>query len=428
MSIKNTLTKILLLFLSILVIFTSSPVYGDDLNEEEENIDISSEIENTLTEETFSNTSTDSLNLNSRSCVVIDRLSKNILFGKNEKKQVKMASTTKIMTAIVVLENSSLDTIVEVSKKAAGTGGSRLGLKTGDKITIHDLLYGLLLRSGNDAAICLAESVAGSVSDFANLMNTKAQELGLSNTHFESPHGLDSDGHYTTAYELAILSDYALKNSTFLTIVGTKNYTITINGYPKALTNTNELLGNLDGVYGVKTGFTNGANRCLVTACKRGNMDIICVVLGADTKSFRTRDSIKLIEYTFKTYEYFNIKDFVDYSLTDWQNDNPDFFLIEKGCSNQLTLKVDSNIEETPIIPVKKDLISSIEASISLESYLKAPIKQEDYLGSLKISSQGTDIATFSLLSNTNINKNHILNYLFKFFKYYPNQLEDSIF
>ena len=165
-----------------------------------------------------------------------------------------------------------------------------------------------MLCSGNDAAVCLAESVAGSVAEFSNLMNKKAQELGLFNSHFESPHGLDSDGHFTTAYELSLLTDYALQNSTFLNIVGTKNYTVTINGYPKNLSNTNELLGNLNGVYGVKTGFTNGANRCLVTSCKRGDMDIICVVLGADTKNFRTKDSIKLIEYVFNTYEYFNVK------------------------------------------------------------------------------------------------------------------------
>lgn len=428
MAKKNKITKTLLLFLTILFIFTSSPIYGDDLNEEEENLDISFEIENTLTEETSSNVNTNTLNLNSRSCVVLDRLSKHILYGKNEKTKVKMASTTKIMTAIIVLENYSLDKTVEASKKAANTGGSRLGLKTGDKITIRDLLYGLLLCSGNDAAVCLAENVAGSVSEFANLMNSKAQELGLSNTHFESPHGLDSPDHYTTAYELAILSDYALKNSTFLNMVGTKNYTVTINGYPKTLSNTNELLGNLDGVYGIKTGFTNGANRCLVTACKRGNMDIICVVLGADTKKFRTKDSIKLIEYSFETFEYFNIRDFVNNYITNWKNTNPNFFLIEKGYSNNLEVKVDSCIEETPIIPVKKDLLPSIEVSISLQAYLQAPLNQNDCIGQIEISSQGTNIAKFDLLSNTTIRKNTILDYMLNFFKLYPNQIEESIF
>lgn len=425
MNKKNNVTKILIIFITILLIFTSYPIYGDDLNQEED-IDIFSEIENALTEEASSNINT--LNLNSRSCVVIDRLSKTILYGKNEKSKVKMASTTKIMTAIVVLENCSLDKTVEVSKKAAGTGGSRLGLKTGDKITIRDLLYGLLLCSGNDAAVCLAETVAGSVPEFANLMNAKAQELGLFNTHFESPHGLDSDEHYTTAYELALLSDYALKNSTFLNIVGTKSYTITINGYPKSLSNTNELLGNLDGVYGIKTGFTNGANRCLVTACKRGNMDIICVVLGADTKNFRTKDSIQLIEYSFKTFEYFNIKDFINNYIANWQNTNSDFFLIKKGTSNQLKIKIDSKLEETPMIPVRKDLIPTLEATIFLQSYLQAPVNQNDWIGQLQVSSQGTTIVECDLFSSTTIRKNTIPDYMLNFFKLYPDELEQFIF
>ena len=423
---KNNITKILLSFFALLFIFNSYPIYGDDLNEEED-IDIFFEIDNTLTEETSSTASSETLDLNSRSCVVIDRLSKNILYGKNETNQVKMASTTKIMTAIVVLENYSLDKTIEVSQKAANTGGSRLGLKTGDKITIRDLMYGLMLRSGNDAAVCLAETVAGSIKEFANLMNEKAQELGLSNTHFESPHGLDSDEHYTTAYELALLSDYALKNSTFLNIVRTKNYTITINGYPKVISNTNELLGNLEGVYGIKTGFTNGANRCLVTACKRGDMDIICVVLGADTKNFRTKDSLKLIEYTFKTYQYFNIKNFINNYITDWQNNHPDFFFVEKGCSNKVEIKPKSYLEETPLIPIKKDLIPTIEANITLPSYLQAPVNQDDWLGKIKISSNGIDITEFDLLSNTTIRKKTITDYMLSFFRSYPNQLEQTI-
>ena len=146
----------------------------------------------------------------------------------------------------------------------------------------------------------------------------KAQELGLTNTHFESPHGLDSDGHYTTAYELALLSNYALKNSHFLALVGTKNYTVTINGYPKNLSNTNELLGNLEGVYGVKTGFTFNAGRCLVSSCKRKDLDIIVVVLGADTKSIRTKDSINIINYVFNNYKLINIKEKITASFKNY--------------------------------------------------------------------------------------------------------------
>ena len=249
--------------------------FADDFLENEETINVNSNIKDISSNISSLDTNT----LNCRFCIVLDRTSNKILVGKNEQKQVKMASTTKIMTATIVLENYDLSKTVEISKKAAGTGGSRLGLKKGDKISIIDLLYGLMLCSGNDAAVALAETVAGGIEEFSIMMNNKAKELKLENTHFETPHGLDSDNHYTTAYDLALLTNYALKNKTFLNIVGTKNYTITINGYPKSITNTNELLGSLNGVYGVKTGFTNGANRCIVTACKRDNLDVICVVL-----------------------------------------------------------------------------------------------------------------------------------------------------
>lgn len=414
---RKFLYKLFILFIFILQLGTLS--FADD-SLEEESIDVNAVIEST--------TSNEVSDINSRSCIVLDRNSSMILYGKNEKNRVKMASTTKIMTAIVVLENSSLDTMVEVSKKSASTGGSRLGLKTGDKINIRDLLYGLMLCSGNDAAVCLAESIAGSVPEFSNLMNAKAQELGLTNSHFESPHGLDSDEHYTTAYELALLSNYALKNPTFLTIVGTKNYTVSINGYPKTLSNTNELLGNLNGVYGIKTGFTNGANRCLVTACKRGDMDIICVVLGADTKNFRTKDSIKLIEYTFKNYEYFNLKDFALNELSNWQTNHPNYFSIDKGVSHQLEIEISSNFENLSVIPIKKELISNLETTFSLSSALQAPVSKGDLLGKLIISSNTSTIAEFDLSANRSIRKNSTLDYLLKFFRSYPSQLENSLF
>lgn len=163
--------------------------------------------------------------INSRAAIVLDRNSGLILYGKNENEKRKMASTTKIMTAIVVIENANLESIVTISQKAAGTGGSRLGLHTNDKVSVKDLLYGLLLCSGNDAAVALAEFVGGDLPGFSNLMNNKVSELGLTSTHFVTPHGLDNESHYTTAYELAKIADYALKNKTFRNIVGTKNHT-----------------------------------------------------------------------------------------------------------------------------------------------------------------------------------------------------------
>ena len=365
-----------------------------------------------------------SLNLNARSCVVLDRNSKKIIFGKNEYNRVKMASTTKIMTATVIIENCDLSQTVTVSKKAAGTGGSRLGLKTGDKITIRDLLYGLLLCSGNDAAIALAETAAGSVQNFSNMMNNKAKELGLNNSHFESPHGLDSDNHYTTAYELALLADYALQNSTFRNIVGTKNYTITINGYPKNITNTNELLGSLDGVYGVKTGFTNGANRCLVTSCKRGEMDIICVVLGCDTKNFRTQDSIKLINYTFENFEYLDIKNLIDRKFENYKNNNTNPFEINKGVSNDLEIRCFST--EPSIIPIKKNEKNSIKVNFELKKNLEAPINANLKVGSFMVYSDNRTILEGDILTTNSIDKKKPSYYFSSIFKNFSSILNNS--
>ena len=364
-----------------------------------------------------------SLNINARSCVVLDRTSKKILYGKNEYNKVKMASTTKIMTATIILENCDLNKTVSVSKKAANTGGSRLGLKTNDKITIRDLLYGLLLVSGNDAAVCLAESCSGSVSDFAILMNKKAIELGLTNTHFETPHGLDSDNHYTTAYELALLSDYALNNPIFLNIVGTKTYTININGNSKNLSNTNELLGNLSGVYGIKTGFTNGANRCLVTACKREDMDIICVVLGCDTKNFRSLDSTKLINYSFDNFEYINIENFLNEKLSVWKNENKNYFNILKGISNNLDFSI-SNIN-TPIIPIKKDEISSLSVNFYIKKDIESPIYTDDIIGSYNVYTDSKSILEGNIVSKQNIKKKNFLYYFKDFLKNYSTIFND---
>ena len=181
--------------------------------------------------------------VNSRYAVIYDRTSKTVIWGKDETREVPMASTTKIMTAIVMLENiTNLNEKITVEKKAASIGGSRLGLKTGDKITYEDLLYGLLLCSGNDAATQIAISVGGTVEGFAEMMNNKAEELCLEHSHFVTPHGLDSSEHYTTAYELAVITDYALDIEKFAEVVSTKSYTVNINGYPKTINNTNELL------------------------------------------------------------------------------------------------------------------------------------------------------------------------------------------
>lgn len=388
--------SIFMFFIFINMFFYIS--FADDIDNE--TIDVSTELNS------FTDTSTKTIkepDVNSRACVVIDRKTNSVLFGKNENTKKKMASTTKIMTATIIIEKCNLTDTIEISKKAAGTGGSRLGLKTGDKITVLDLLYGLMLRSGNDAAVALAEYAGGDINGFAELMNAKALELGLTNTHFETPHGLDSNEHYTTAYELALLSNYALDNPTFAKIVGTKNYTITINGSPKALSNTNELLGNMEGVYGIKTGFTNGANRCLVTACKKNNMDIICVVLGADTKKFRTIDSIKLINYVFNNFVVYDLESFVNKNFEDWKKDNLNTFIVNKGLSQDILL----NIENLYIskVPIRKDLINSFEMKVECQKYFKAPVKGNSSIGNIVISNSGKEIAKCNISIMNDIDK-----------------------
>ena len=419
---KNIFIKSTHIFIIFFVIITSFNCSFADDYEDNITIDVNAEISETITQTTDT---LEASSINSRSCIVYDRNSHMILYGKNETKKVKMASTTKIMTSLIIIENCNLSETIEVSQKAAGTGGSRLGLKTGDKITIKDLLYGLMLCSGNDAAVALAEYAGGDIQGFAELMNNKAHELGLTNTHYESPHGLDSDGHYTTAYELAVLSDYALKNETFAKIVGTKNYTVTINGYPKNLSNTNELLGYLNGVYAVKTGFTNGANRCLVTACKRNDMDIICVVLGADTKKFRTQDTIKLIEYAFKNFTYIDANELAINSFNNWKNENLKYIDINKSSSTSFDFEVRTC--ENSILSINKNDINNIKTTISITPYLEAPISSNMVIGNLSIDLNNKTLITLDIININDINRKDIPYYLNYFLSNYSKILEQIL-
>ena len=380
----------ILIFLLILLNF--STVCADDVDNE-------GEFENTV--EVTASSVTALPKTNSRRYIVYDRISKSRIIGKNEDVKSAMASTTKIMTTIVILEKSDLDETVTVSAKAGGTGGSRLGLKRGDKASVRDLLYGLMLRSGNDAAVALAEHVGGSVKEFAELMNEKATELGLTNTHFVTPHGLDDANHYTTALELAKLTDYAMDNETFAKIVGTKSTTIYINNQSRQINNTNELLGVLNGVVGVKTGFTNNAGRCLVTETKRNNMDIITIVLGADTKKDRTKDSVNLIEYTFSKYKMYNLEEQIIEEFNKWKNINEKRILIIKG--KQSNPKLALGAIEKAIIPICDD--DKIEYSINALTEVEAPVEQWNVMGTLTVKLNGEILENIDIVNINEVQK-----------------------
>ena len=407
-NIKNFKKNLISLFLTILIISTLSSISYANLEENEE-INFSKDIIQT------SNNIEEIPKINSRVALIFDRNSKKILYEKNGLKQVPMASTTKIMTAIVVLENTKLNDVVTIDKKAATIGGSRLGLKVNDKITVNDLLYGLMLKSGNDAAVALANYVGGSVQGFAELMNKKAKEMKLNDTHFVTPHGLDNSNHYTTAYELANMADYALQNETFKKIVETKCTNIKINESIKTINNTNELLGNLEGVYGVKTGFTNGAGRCLVTSCKRGDLDIITVVLGADTKKIRTKDSINLIEYANKKYEVIDIKKIIEEKFKNWQLLNESRIYIDKGKKTKIKLKLESiNYEKKAVL---KEDIDKINIEVNCLQELKAPIYENEKVGSVKVKLNGEIIENLEIKVKDDIQKKNTEDYLHYFIK-----------
>ena len=255
--------KILTFYLIFLCFFNVSIVYADD---EDDELDYSFVYEETVEDVKESISEPKIL---SRSAVIYDRDSKQVIWGKQENLRVPMASTTKIMTAIILLEHGDLNQVITVDRTAAGIGGSRLGLHINDSITLNDLLYGLLICSGNDAAVQIAISIAGSVAEFSEIMNQKASELGLLDTHFVTPHGLDKEEHYTTAYELAVITDYAMQIEKFREVVGSMTHTVTISGNPRIIRNTNELLGHINGVNGVKTGFTNKARKMSDKLCNK---------------------------------------------------------------------------------------------------------------------------------------------------------------
>lgn len=218
------------------------------------------------------------------------------------KAQVKlpMASTTKIMTAIVIIEDCSLDEVITVPDKAVGVEGSSIYLKRGEQIDIRDLLYGLMLRSGNDSAAALAIHHSGSIEGFAAVMNEFAKKIGANNTNFKNPSGLPDPEHYTTATDLCKIACYAMQNETFNQIVSTKEY----KGNFRSYTNKNKMLRLYEGATGIKTGYTVNAGRCLVSSAQRDNMSVVCVVLNCPDMYER---SGKLLDYCFNNYKLLNL-------------------------------------------------------------------------------------------------------------------------
>lgn len=236
-----------------------------------------------------------------RSAVLIDADDNGVLFGKNEDEKVPPASTTKIMTAILALESGKLDDPIMISRNAVSVEPSVLGLQVGDQITLREALTGMMLVSGNDAAIAIAETIAGSVPAFAQMMNDKAKELGAVNTHFVNPNGLTEYDHYSTARDMALIASYAMKNPEFRHIVSLKDYEVKyMDGHTQYVTTTNRFLkSGFKGANGIKTGFTNAAGDCLAASATRGKKTLIAVFYNDDD---RWTDAPAWLEYGFSYY------------------------------------------------------------------------------------------------------------------------------
>lgn len=321
---------------------------------------------------------------NAKGALLLEADTNKILYSRNANAKLPMASTTKIMTAILAIENLDLDSVVTVDDRASGIQGSSMYLGKGEKISVRNLIYGLMLTSGNDAAVELSILVAGSPEKFAELMNKKAVEIGALNTNFVNPNGLPVANHYTTAYDLAIIASYAMKNETFRKVVSTEYMKIPWEGkaWDRVLKNKNKILWQYEGGNGIKTGYTDAAGRCLVSSAKRDGMQLICVVLNCPDMF---GDSMKILDYGFNNYERLKVY-FSGQELGEVK--------VNEGTSNLFKATASCDI----IVTIKKSDEDKIKTSVSLPSEIVAPIKNGQKIGSVKITLNDKTIAEEDVL------------------------------
>jgi len=284
------------------------------------------------------------------------------------------------MTALLVIENGDLEDNVEIKKEQVGIEGTSLYLKEGEEISVKTLLYGLMLKSGNDAAEALAAYIAGDVENFVKMMNKKADDLEMKNTNFMNPHGLPDDNHYSTAFDMALLSGYAMENATFREIVSTKNYI----AEGRSFKNHNKLLSMREEIDGIKTGYTKTAGRCLVSSAKKEGMRLVTITLSAPDD---WDDHLKLYDFGFDNFK----------TVTLCEKDEYIAKLPVAGCG-EIEIIVKNGFKTT----VSSDKI--IEKQIYLPRFCYAPIKKGEKMGELIITDDGNVIEKIDLISNAEIN------------------------
>ena len=350
-----------------------------------------------LTIYVFGEHKSNSLSISAKSAVLYQPETDNFLYCKNADARLPMASTTKIMTALVALENSDMDEIVEVDDSAIGIEGSSAYLKSGDVLSMEELIYALLLQSANDAAVAIACHIGGDTDGFVRMMNSKAEELGLVNTNFVNPNGLDSEEHYTTARELSLIAANALKNEEFKKIVSTHKKTFSNDERIRTYVNHNKLLHLYDGCIGVKTGFTKKSGRCLVGAAEKDGLTFISVTLDAPND---WNDHSAMLNYGYDRLERICLADELDHIYR---------IPIIDGVKNSITV---GNTEGASIITERENQV--IDEHIRLVRYAIAPINRGDILGEIIYTVNGEVAARVPLVATETINKNEKQGFLYK--------------
>lgn len=320
-------------------------------------------------------------------CVIIDEKSGRILLSHNADAPLPMASTTKVMTALLAMELGDLNAPVTCSRNAFGVPGTSIYLSEGETLTLHDMLYGLMLASGNDAATAIAEHIGGSVEEFCRMMTARAAELGCKNTVFLTPHGLPQEGHHTTAHDLALIAREAMTHELFREIVGTQRAAIPWEGrgYDRVLNNKNRLLSTYEGATGVKTGYTKKAGRCLVFGAERDGMRIIGVVLNcADWFD----EAARLMDKAFSQYESVTLLSQSDAAGT-----------LSVTCSDGQSVEAYLSDDLTGVVP--RGTIPQVE--IDLPHVVEAPVYRGQRLGIARLVSGGEIIAEVPLVASRDV-------------------------
>ncbi len=346
----------------------------------------------------FAEGETTDLGIDAKSAILIEEDSGKVLYESNPDEQVPIASVTKVMTMLLIMEavdsgKITLDDMVTVSENAMSYGGSTMFLETGERLTVNDMLKGIAVASANDGCVAMAEHLAGSESAFVDMMNAKAKELGMENTHFMNTNGLDEDNHYSSARDVAIMSRELIKHKTIF------NYTSiwmdTLRGGKFQLANTNKLIRFYDGANGLKTGSTSKALCCLSASAKRDNMQLIAVVLGAPTSAKRFSSAKSLLDYGFANYT-------VNTQVS--AGDEIQKVHVEKGIDNEVSVVA----ADTYSTLAQKGSGDNTEKEVIIDEGITAPLEAGQKVGTMKITRGGETLAEIDLNTANAVEKKGI--------------------